>query len=377
MNQAVKKIMSQKNLSPLLKWPGGKTGELGIILQNMPEDYERYFEPFLGGGAVYWAQKNRQCFVNDISDDLINFYSVIKQQDSQFIRLCESVSDFWLTLEQQFDLMALQLASAYHANDSRQMGDMLTLICRLVSEQIPTALNRFDPEWLEQRIYLEIPKKTQRMRKLEAQHGQISNRDIRDNYTAVTKACIYYLIRHLYNNEHEYSIGRSERAFLFFFLREYAYASMFRFNKNGEFNVPYGGISYNRKTLLSKLAKMLDDRVKQKMQQTRFNCGDFSGFIAEHQPSVRDFIFLDPPYDTEFSEYDKTDFTRQDQSRLAEYLTAECEARFMLVIKSTPFIRSLYENKPGVNLQGFDKKYLWNIKDRNDRETVHLMITNY
>jgi len=48
----------------------------------------------------------------------------------------------------------------------------------------------------------------------------------------------------------------------------------------------------------------------------------------------------------------------------------------MLVIKSTDFIRSLYFDK-GVNIKEFDKKYLWTIKERNVRDVVHLMVSNY
>ena len=58
----------------------------------------------------------------------------------------------------------------------------------------------------------------------------------------------------------------------FLFLREFAYAAMFRFNRRDEFNVPYGGISYNRKSLADKarllfgapmLARLGDTRVPQ------------------------------------------------------------------------------------------------------------------
>ena len=48
----------------------------------------------------------------------------------------------------------------------------------------------------------------------------------------------------------------------------------------------------------------------------------------------------------------------------------------MLVIKSTPYILSLYENK-GFNIYSFDKKYMVNFQNRNDRDVKHLMITNY
>src|SRR5205807_6595584 len=89
-----------------------------------------------------------------------------------------------------------------------------------------------------------------------------------------------------------------------------------------------------------------------------------------------DFIFLDPPYDSEFSTYTQNTFDKRDQERLAHYLLNRCAAKFMLVIKNTPTIFNLYAEK-GLNIQTFDKKYLVSFQDRNNRESEHLMITNY
>src|SRR5690606_29568185 len=84
---------------------------------------------------------------------------------------------------------------------------------------------------------------------------------------------------------------------------------------------------------------------------------------------------LDPPYDSEFSEYDQNSFTQADQQRLRNCL-AQQEASWMMVIKETPFIRNLYE-EIGANFIDFDKTYLYNVRGRNNRETKHLIITNY
>ena len=49
----------------------------------------------------------------------------------------------------------------------------------------------------------------------------------------------------------------------------------------------------------------------------------------------------------------------------------------MLVIKNTEFIHGLYDNKENVFINFFDKKYAVSFMNRNNRETEHLMITNY
>jgi DNA adenine methylase len=87
-------------------------------------------------------------------------------------------------------------------------------------------------------------------------------------------------------------------------------------------------------------------------------------------------MFLDPPYDTDFSAYENAEFGQNDQARLASLL-AGTKAKFMLVIKNTPFIYSLYADKPGMRMAAFDKKYLYNVRGRNDREVEHLIVYNY
>ena len=90
----------------------------------------------------------------------------------------------------------------------------------------------------------------------------------------------------------------------------------------------------------------------------------------------KDFIFLDPPYDSEFSKYANNEFNKNDQERLANYLINQCKANWMIVIKNTDFIYNLY-NKENVFINSFDKAYAVNFKNRNDRTVKHLMITNY
>lgn len=87
-------------------------------------------------------------------------------------------------------------------------------------------------------------------------------------------------------------------------------------------------------------------------------------------------MFLDPPYDSEFSTYAKNEFGKEDQRRLARYLIDECRGKWLMVIKDTPFIRSLYEGH-GLNIRSFDKKYQVSFMNRNDRDVRHLVITNY
>lgn len=182
--------------------------------------------------------------------------------------------------------------------------------------------------------------------------------------------------RYLYNNTEKYKINNAFKSAIFLFIRNFAYSGMFRYNSRGEFNVPYGGIGYNRKNFHKKVDYLKTKELKSLLDFTIIENEDFEDFFELHKPTNNDFVFLDPPYDSEFSTYAKNEFTRKDQERLAQYLINKCKAKWMMIIKNTEFIFELYNNK-GLNIQSFDKTYLVSFMNRNNRETKHLMITNY
>ena len=149
---------------------------------------------------------------------------------------------------------------------------------------------------------------------------------------------------------------------------------MFRFNSLGNFNIPYGGVTYNKKNFRGKVQHILSDEVANLFSNCTIENLDFEEFLKGIDLNERDFIFLDPPYDTEFSDYDGNDFTKKDQERLRDTLKG-IPTKFILIIKNTDFIYSLY--KDDFNIATFDKTYSYNVKSRNDRSVEHLIITNF
>lgn len=205
---------------------------------------------------------------------------------------------------------------------------------------------------------------------------ELSDDDLLLNIETGFLSGVYMFFRNLYNNEALLSENLSLSTALFLFIRNYCYSGMFRYNSKGQFNVPYGGIAYNRKSLNKKIEYYKSKPLHEKLSNTNIYNTDFEKFLNDTVPSKNDFIFLDPPYDTEFSTYAKNTFGKEDQKRLADYLINECKANWMLVIKSTPFILSLYENKD-LHIRIFDKKYLVSFMNRNNKDVQHLLITNY
>lgn len=72
---------------PFVKWAGGKGQLIPQIIQLIPTRYARYFEPFLGGGAVFFqiATSDRNAFLSDINAELIDAYKVIKDHVEELI----------------------------------------------------------------------------------------------------------------------------------------------------------------------------------------------------------------------------------------------------------------------------------------------------
>ncbi len=73
-------ILEQRNKDtyPLVKWVGGKRQLMFELLKNMPKSYNRYFEPFIGGGALFFELQPDNAYISDMNEELINLYQVVK-----------------------------------------------------------------------------------------------------------------------------------------------------------------------------------------------------------------------------------------------------------------------------------------------------------
>ena len=214
------------------------------------------------------------------------------------------------------------------------------------------------------------------MRELELEKHILPDGDLEDNIETAIKSAVYMNYRHLYNDKDISNNYPKLHCALFFFMRNYAYSGMFRYSSKGEFNVPYGGIAYNSKLLGKKLNYYKSKELQDHFKKAKIFNLDFEQFLRTVKPKENDFIFLDPPYDSEFSTYAQNAFTREDQKRLADYMVKECKAKWMMIIKNTDFIYSLYDKK-GINIRTFDKEYVVSFMNRNDKKVTHLLITNY
>jgi DNA adenine methylase len=163
-------------------------------------------------------------------------------------------------------------------------------------------------------------------------------RGLRISIEMANDADLFYEHRDRFNQLlHTGKGGTREAASLFYYLNRTGYNGLCRFNRSGEFNVPFGryaNINYRR--------SFVDYR-------PLFETWEFSRHSFD-QIHLRpdDFVYADPPYDVVFTQYSKGGFSWDDQVRTAEWL-AKHRGPVVLANQATPRVMKLYRGL-GYNL---------------------------
>lgn len=232
---------------PFLKWAGGKTQLLSELTQHIPGHYNRYIEPFIGGGALFFGLNPKQAIIADSNPELINVYQCIAD-------------------------------------------DVDAVIAHLL------------------------------LFKNEEQE--------------------YYRIRAL-----DYrSLDRLFAAARTIYLNRTCYNGLYRVNRNGQFNVPFGRYKAPRicPTELLKAASHT-------LQSTKIICADYKTVLKNNaQPD--DLVFLDPPYlpvsrYADFKRYTKEQFYTEDHRELANevHRLHALGCHVILTNSNHPLVHELYD----------------------------------
>lgn len=364
-------------MKPLLKWPGGKSSEI-VRFRSMIPGFDRYLEPFLGGGALYFHLCPPRAAVNDLSGDLMEFYRLVKAQDPELEAYLRAYAWGFRRLLALGERRGAQLLALLPALEAGRLEQAVSALLDSWENELSLLFDApLQPNPAAFRAQLEHSLLDKVRRTARNQRSSpFSRTDLLENLITGLTGGYYLFFRTLYNDIHRGRTDLSPAARManFFFIRELCYGAMFRYNARGEFNIPYGGMSYNRKDLLGKVEAIFSPAVAELFAGTELCAMDFEDFLHHVQPTEHDFLFLDPPYDTEFSDYAGAAFTKLDQARLAVALS-RTPAKFLLIIKNTDFIQGLYGQ--GFHVWRFDKQYAYNVRSRNDRAAEHLIVTNY
>lgn len=85
-------------IKPFLRWAGGKTWLTKYIEDYVPNDFNDYYEPFVGGGAIFFYLKSKgyiknKSFLSDSNPDLINTYSILKNNPQELFKILQTHFD--------------------------------------------------------------------------------------------------------------------------------------------------------------------------------------------------------------------------------------------------------------------------------------------
>lgn len=250
----MKKRGTNKLVSPILKWAGGKKQLLPEIEKFLPDKISTYYEPFLGGASVLFFIQPKIAYINDYNSDLINVYDCVKNNLDE---LLESLKK--------------------HKNSSDYFYKIREI------DRKPSVFNK---------------------------------------------------------------LTNVEKASRFIFLNKTCYNGLFRVNKAGEFNTPFG--YYKAPNIVNETTLRAVNLYLNENDINYFSL-DFEEFL--NKVKKNSFVYLDPPYDpisisSNFTGYTNLGFDKKEQIRLKNVCDEldKKQVKFLLSNSATDFIKDLYSN---------------------------------
>jgi len=160
-----------------------------------------------------------------------------------------------------------------------------------------------------------------------------------------------------------------DNACRFYYQRKTCFRGMLRYNKSGKFNIPFGRYkTYNFENLKNPQYEKLLKRTE--VLKVGFE------YVFDKYNDENNFMFLDPPYDSEFTNYGYCSFGKDEHKQLAEYFM-KTKIKCLMIIGKTPFISDLYKD---YIVGEYDKKYRFKIHSNRVGKEInnkHLIVKNY
>ena len=95
-------------MNPMIKYRGGKSKEISHFISNMPEHYNRYIEPFFGGGALYFYLEPQNAIINDVNAKLYSFYKQMKEEYPTARRQLDELQIIYERNQKEYDELKKQ-----------------------------------------------------------------------------------------------------------------------------------------------------------------------------------------------------------------------------------------------------------------------------
>ena len=90
-------------MKPMIKYAGGKSGEIEVIKKFIPEYSGKYIEPFLGGGALYFSLEPEKAVINDINSRLIEFYQGVSNNYDRIKKELSALETVYIKNRQEYE----------------------------------------------------------------------------------------------------------------------------------------------------------------------------------------------------------------------------------------------------------------------------------
>ncbi len=207
-----------------------KNKNLKYIVPNLPEKFKNYYEPFVGGGAVYTALQADKYFVNDKSEELISLYRSITNGDRiLFFKALDEIIHNWdlLTLvAKKNDVFFVETYKKYSSDkiEETKLKDILFEFILKHAEQFYgmfSSIFNFNIENFIKEIKINLIRKIKRMKQLEKEKYLLPDNDILDNIETALKSAFYMHFRHIYNNTAKYKIDSAFKSAFLFIYKEF------------------------------------------------------------------------------------------------------------------------------------------------------------
>lgn len=92
-----------ENIKPIIKWAGGKTQLLKELIPMLPKNYNTYYEPFIGGGSLFFALQPEKAVINDYNIQLINLYKQCRDNLEDLIKQLDELTKQHINTTEYFN----------------------------------------------------------------------------------------------------------------------------------------------------------------------------------------------------------------------------------------------------------------------------------
>ena len=177
-------------MQTLIKWPGGKTKEYPYIKDLIPA-FDRYIEPFFGGGAIFFQLQPKKSIINDVCSELTDFYTLLKEgnQREVFKKELYNYVDNWEKIPKYINVFENKIAKLYelykHDEISKiELSKQVNSILKKEEDRFNGLFHKdfcLDEQNLLKQISSNLTSKISRTREIEKQRGKLPEGDLQKN----------------------------------------------------------------------------------------------------------------------------------------------------------------------------------------------------